>query len=266
MAGVSRRRGTHTTCVDAGHRTDPDGVERQVQADATDRIRVAEIERHEALLNLAVVRDNRHRSVAAGRSELRAPDPGDTGEAGSSPDNDGTRQHCQMVRVRQARRKGVRKEPAAERLPRRNHQLKSDGYGLGRNARPVGSCRPGNSVAGRWLWSTGPGGCRSAPRGNGGDARSDGATLDVVKGPDTNFHGEFSACGIEFNAFLARMIMVGPEPRSGNPLRNRGCGSDDGSDERCEVELQRRVAYLHEAGFERNCAPRPLPWIGGGLT
>lgn len=34
----------------------------------------------------------------------------------SSPDNDGTGQHCQMVRARLARRKGVREEPAAERL------------------------------------------------------------------------------------------------------------------------------------------------------
>ena len=37
------------------------------------------------------------------------------GEGGSSPDNAGTGQHCQMVRVRQARRKGVREEPASER-------------------------------------------------------------------------------------------------------------------------------------------------------
>ena len=33
---------------------------------------------------------------------------------GSSPDNDGTDQYCQMVRVRQARQKGVREEPATE--------------------------------------------------------------------------------------------------------------------------------------------------------
>ncbi len=36
----------------------------------------------------------------------------------SSPANDGTGQHCQMVRVRQARQKGVREEPAAERPSR----------------------------------------------------------------------------------------------------------------------------------------------------
>ena len=32
----------------------------------------------------------------------------------SSPDNDGTDQYCQMVRVRLARQKGVREEPATE--------------------------------------------------------------------------------------------------------------------------------------------------------
>jgi hypothetical protein len=36
----------------------------------------------------------------------------------SSPDNDGTGQHCQMVRVRQARREGVREKPAVERSSR----------------------------------------------------------------------------------------------------------------------------------------------------
>jgi len=38
--------------------------------------------------------------------------------AASSPDNDGTGQHCQMVRVRQARREGVREKPAVERSSR----------------------------------------------------------------------------------------------------------------------------------------------------
>ena len=72
LAAVSRRRGTRTTCVDRSHRAAPDRVERQFAADAPDRIWVADIERHEALLNLAVVRDHRHRLVAAGRLKLRA--------------------------------------------------------------------------------------------------------------------------------------------------------------------------------------------------
>ena len=38
----------------------------------------------------------------------------------SSPDNDGTGQHCQMVWVRQARREGVREKPVYERSSRAN--------------------------------------------------------------------------------------------------------------------------------------------------
>ena len=59
------------------------------------------------------------------------PEPGDTGEGGSSPDNDGTRQHCQMVRVRQARRKGVREEPVSESPSSQNHQLEPGQIGAG---------------------------------------------------------------------------------------------------------------------------------------
>ena len=43
LAGVSRRRGTRTTRVDASHRAAPDRVERQFHADAPDRIWVADI-------------------------------------------------------------------------------------------------------------------------------------------------------------------------------------------------------------------------------
>ena len=42
-AGVSRRRGTHTTCVDRSQRAAPDRVERQFRADSLDRIWVADI-------------------------------------------------------------------------------------------------------------------------------------------------------------------------------------------------------------------------------
>ena len=51
----------------------------------------------------------------------------------SSPDNDGTGQHCQMVRVRQARRKGVREKPAIK-ASQETHQLEPGGCGLGCNA------------------------------------------------------------------------------------------------------------------------------------
>ena len=43
LAGVSRRRGTRTTRREPGHRAAPDRVERQFQADAPDRIWVADI-------------------------------------------------------------------------------------------------------------------------------------------------------------------------------------------------------------------------------
>ena len=72
LTGVSRRRGTRTTCVERSHGAAPDRIERQFAADAPDRIWVADIERHEALSNPAVVRDHCHRPVAAGRLKLRA--------------------------------------------------------------------------------------------------------------------------------------------------------------------------------------------------
>ena len=72
LAGVSRRRGTRTTRGDRRQRAAPDRVQRQFRADAPNRTWVADIERHEALLNLVVVRDHRHRLVAARRLKLRA--------------------------------------------------------------------------------------------------------------------------------------------------------------------------------------------------
>ena len=66
----------------------------------------------------------------------------------SSPDNDGTGQHCQMVRVRLARREGVREKPAAERLSSAFHQLQPGGSGLGRSAHPHRKVGAGNSWVG----------------------------------------------------------------------------------------------------------------------
>ena len=43
-----------------------------------------------------------------------------------------------MARVRQARRRGVREEPAAKSLSREDHQLEPDRWGLGCNAHPTG--------------------------------------------------------------------------------------------------------------------------------
>lgn len=72
LAGVSRRKGTPTTRRGADARPVPALVEREFRAEAPDRLWVADIERHEALLNPATVGDRRHAPVAAGAMKLRA--------------------------------------------------------------------------------------------------------------------------------------------------------------------------------------------------
>jgi hypothetical protein len=58
--------------------------------------------RHEALRIRVGVRDLHRRAVAAGRWQC---DPGEAGEGGSSPDNDGTGRYCQAARAWLARQK-----------------------------------------------------------------------------------------------------------------------------------------------------------------
>jgi hypothetical protein len=115
--------------------TASDLVERSFGRSERDQLWVTDIERHEALPNPAV---SERTPPPARRSEPVEAEgsliPGTRERADSSPDNDGTGQYCQMVWVRQARRKGVREEPAAERLSRRDHQLKPGRSGLGSNA------------------------------------------------------------------------------------------------------------------------------------
>ncbi|MHB1539127.1 MAG: helix-turn-helix domain-containing protein [Solirubrobacteraceae bacterium] len=106
-------------------------------------------ERHEALRNHAVMKGHRGQFVAADWSKLGAAYPPERAEwVASSPDNDGTGQYCQMVRVRLARREGVREKPAAERLSSEFHQLQSGGSGLGRSAHPHRLFGAGNSWVG----------------------------------------------------------------------------------------------------------------------
>jgi hypothetical protein len=87
-------------------------------------------------------------------------------KVGSSPDNAGTCWYCQTVRVRQARREGVREKPACK-APQSAHQLKSGGYGLG-----CGAHR--SADAGRELLagadSLSAGGHGECPRRSRGDA------------------------------------------------------------------------------------------------
>ncbi len=92
----------------AGPPVHDDLVRREFSADAPNRLWVTDIERHEALLNRAVVKGHRLPVRRSGRVEAEGSlNPGTRGRVASSPDKAGTGQHRQMVRVRQARRKGV---------------------------------------------------------------------------------------------------------------------------------------------------------------
>lgn len=66
LQGVSRRRRTVRTTTRAEKaQAIPDRVQRDFTAAGPDRLWVADIERHEALLNLVMVKDHRLRHVAA---------------------------------------------------------------------------------------------------------------------------------------------------------------------------------------------------------
>ena len=71
------------------------------------------------------------------------------GRVASSPDNDGTGQHCQMVRVRQARREGVREKPAAERSSREStsSNLEDLGWAAARIRASAGELWAGSVIA-----------------------------------------------------------------------------------------------------------------------
>ena len=66
LPGTRRRRAQHDTP------TASDLVDRNFARDDPDRLWVTDIERHEALLNLAVVKGHRHQFVAADWLKLRA--------------------------------------------------------------------------------------------------------------------------------------------------------------------------------------------------
>jgi transposase-like protein len=145
ISGLPRRRKGKPNLV---HRaTSADLVDRVFHRDGPNQLWMTDIERHEVLLNPAVVKGHRLRlcrsgPVAAEGSLI----PGTRGRVDSSHDNDGTGRHCQTVRVRQARRKGVREEPASGRLSRRDHQLEPGRSGLGSSAHL--RLRGGNSLVG----------------------------------------------------------------------------------------------------------------------
>ena len=66
LPGTKRRRAQHDTP------TASNLVDRNFVRDDPDRLWVTDIERHEALLNRAVMKGHRHRSVAADWLKLRA--------------------------------------------------------------------------------------------------------------------------------------------------------------------------------------------------
>jgi len=72
LRGISRSRGPRTTVPSTGPDARQDLVQRTFTAMRPDRLWVADIERHEALLNRAVVEGHRPRLVAASRWKLRA--------------------------------------------------------------------------------------------------------------------------------------------------------------------------------------------------
>ncbi len=72
LRGISRAKGPRTTIPGTGPDTRPDLVNRSFTATGPNQLWVADIERHEALLNRAVVKGHRLRLVAASRVKLRA--------------------------------------------------------------------------------------------------------------------------------------------------------------------------------------------------
>jgi hypothetical protein len=101
---------------------------RTVRAECTDRMLIAgerhlwraldqyveHYARHEAPQDRVGVKGPYLRPVAAGWCSWGQPERGNARSGGSSPDNDGTGQHCQMAWVRQAWGEGVREEPLFE--------------------------------------------------------------------------------------------------------------------------------------------------------
>jgi transposase InsO family protein len=72
LQGVHRRRLGGLTRRDPQAVPASDLVERNFTSAAPDRLWVADLERHEAFLNRAVMKGHRRRLVAAGRLKLRA--------------------------------------------------------------------------------------------------------------------------------------------------------------------------------------------------
>ena len=99
IEGVSRRRFRVGTTTPGGEATAaPDLVGRDFTAERPNQLWVADLERHEALSNRAVMKGHRLRPVAAGRRSWGQPGwRGRASPVASSPDNAGTSQYRQMT-------------------------------------------------------------------------------------------------------------------------------------------------------------------------
>ena len=88
-------------------------------------------------------------AVAAACGSWVQPEPGDAGEGGSSPDNDGTGRYYQTVRVRQPRRAGVRvQKPVVEPLKSRTGSNLVDAGRIAMHARSRATPKPFNRDGG----------------------------------------------------------------------------------------------------------------------
>ena len=82
LKGVVRGEKKRTTIPDEDAARPADLVDRSFEADRPDRLWLADIERHEALTNRAVVKGHRLVSVAEGTVKLRAAWTSGTGGSG----------------------------------------------------------------------------------------------------------------------------------------------------------------------------------------
>ena len=135
LRGVCRRRRVRTTQRDEQAQVSDDPVQRQFHASEPNALWIADIERHEALFNRAVMKGHRDAARRSGPVKLRAArSQRRGGRRTAAPTKPRRPQHCQIGRARQARWEGVREKPAPERSSSKAHQLKPDGYGLGSGA------------------------------------------------------------------------------------------------------------------------------------
>jgi hypothetical protein len=135
--------------------------------------------RHEAPSLTGRDERTRHRLVAAGRLKLGAVRPWRrTVRAASSPDNAGTCRYCQTVRVRQARREGVREEPVVMLRKRvAGSNLVDTGRNAARDPRRRAGSTPNPVMRRRW---GGHGECLRRSRGDAVGVELDISLVDRV--------------------------------------------------------------------------------------